>query len=213
MATSSLTCFSTTLTDAACRISTISGDAIQFKLGLRPMTAARLTVSGCTFVIIESIIGLGEGRKLAPGVKQFVFIPEEAFVMSLLDQLVGQVLGQPQTTTGTSSGGGLGGVLMQLLGGQGTAPGQGGGLSGLIDQFRTAGLGHVADSWVGSGTNQPVSPQQLQTVFGDEQVQNLSRQSGMAPQDFLSQLSQHLPRVVDGMTPGGRLPDEGTVSV
>ncbi|MBV9826487.1 MAG: DUF937 domain-containing protein [Alphaproteobacteria bacterium] len=133
--------------------------------------------------------------------------------MGLLDQLIGQVVGQPQTTAGTSSGG-YTGVLMQLLGGQGTAQGQAGGLGGLIDQFRAAGLGHVADSWVGSGTNQPVSPQQLQTVFGNEQVQSLSQQAGMAPQDFLSQLSQHLPHVVNGMTPGGRLPDdEGTVSV
>jgi len=71
----------------------------------------------------------------------------------------------------------------------------------------------VADSWVGNGTNQPVSPQQLQTVFGKDRVQDMSRQAGVAPQDFLSQLSQHLPRVVDGMTPGGRLPDEGTLSV
>jgi uncharacterized protein YidB (DUF937 family) len=44
-------------------------------------------------------------------------------------------------------------------------------------------------------------------------VQTMSRQSGMAPHDFLSQLSQHLPRVVDSMTPNGRLPDEGTISV
>ena len=56
-------------------------------------------------------------------------------------------------------------------------------------------------------------PQQLQTVFGEAQVQTMSRQSGMAPHDFLSQLSQHLPRVVDSMTPNGRLPDEGTISV
>jgi uncharacterized protein YidB (DUF937 family) len=44
-------------------------------------------------------------------------------------------------------------------------------------------------------------------------VQTMARQSGMAPQDFLSQLSQHLPRVVDGMTPNGQMPDEGTMSV
>jgi len=51
------------------------------------------------------------------------------------------------------------------------------------------------------------------TVFGEDQVQTMSRQSGMAPHDFLSQLSQHLPRVVDSMTPNDRLPDEGTISV
>jgi uncharacterized protein YidB (DUF937 family) len=44
-------------------------------------------------------------------------------------------------------------------------------------------------------------------------VQTMSRQSGMAPHDFLSQLSQHLLRVVDSMTPNGRLPNEGTISV
>ena len=30
----------------------------------------------------------------------------------------------------------------------------------------------------------------------------------MAPHDFLSQLSQHLPNAVNGLTPNGRLPDE-----
>ena len=132
--------------------------------------------------------------------------------MGLLDQLVGQVLGQQQTGAATPSSG-IGGVLTQLLGGQGFGPNQGGGISGLIQQFRSSGLGHVADSWVGNGPNQPVSPQQLQTVFGQEQVQTMARQSGLPPDDFLSQLSQHLPRVVDGMTPNGRLPDEGTMTV
>jgi uncharacterized protein YidB (DUF937 family) len=36
----------------------------------------------------------------------------------------------------------------------------------------------------------------------------------MPENDFLSQLSQHLPSAVDGMTPQGRLPDDNdTVSV
>ena len=83
----------------------------------------------------------------------------------------------------------------------------GGGLGGLLSSFQQAGLGHVAQSRVGNGANQPVSPQQLQSVLGESQVRN------MAPQDFLSQLSEHLPCAVDGMTSNGRLPDEGTVSV
>ena len=36
----------------------------------------------------------------------------------------------------------------------------------------------------------------------------MSRQSGMAPHYFLSQLSQHLPRLVDSITPRGEVPDE-----
>ena len=125
--------------------------------------------------------------------------------MALLDQLL----------SGFSGGGSpLQGVLMNLLGGGGNpTAGTGGGLGGLLSSFQQAGLGHIAQSWVGNGPNQPVSPQQLQSVFGEDQVQSMARQSGMAPHDFLSQLSQHLPRVVDGMTPNGQLPDEGTVSV
>ncbi len=89
----------------------------------------------------------------------------------------------------------------------------GGGLGGLMSQFQQGGLGHIAESWVGNGPNQPVSPEQLHGVLGADQVQSMASQAGMQPHDFLSQLSQHLPEAVHGMTPNGRLPDEGTMSV
>jgi uncharacterized protein YidB (DUF937 family) len=141
--------------------------------------------------------------------------------MGLLDQVLGNVMG-------SSGGSPIQGALMSLLGGGGQQGGigqqqgtlgtnpsgaVGGGLGGLVSMFEGAGLGHIIQSWVGGGQNQPVSPEQLHSAFGDDRVQSMSRQAGMAPPDFLSQLSQHLPRVVDGMTPNGRLPDEGTVSV
>ncbi len=88
-----------------------------------------------------------------------------------------------------------------------------GGLDGLLQQFQGAGLGHVAQSWVGNGPNQSISPDQLQNVFGEQRVNDMAGQAGMQPGDFLSQLSQHLPNAVNGMTPNGRLPDEGSMSV
>lgn len=142
--------------------------------------------------------------------------------MGLLDQVLGGLMG----------GGGaspIQGVLMNMLGGgqqggqggmgqggmgmAGQGGGIGGGLGGLLSSFEQAGLGHIAQSWVGNGPNQSVSPQQLHSVLGDDQVQGMASQAGMGPQDFLAQLSQHLPNVVNGMTPNGRLPDEGTMSV
>ncbi len=144
--------------------------------------------------------------------------------MGLLDSVLGGLLGG--SAGGASSP--MGNILSGLLGGQmgGTAnPGMGGlggggmgglgggGLGGLISQFENAGLGHIAQSWVGNGPNQPVSSQQLQDVLGQSQVQGMANQAGMQPGDFLSQLSQHLPAAVNGMTPNGRLPDEGSVSV
>ena len=109
--------------------------------------------------------------------------------MGLLDSVLGGLLGG---SGGSASP--MGGVLSGLLGGgqqggmgmskQGA---MGGGLSGLISQFEGAGLGHITQSWVGNGPNQPVSPQQLQSVFGEQQVQGMASQAGMAPNDFLSQ--------------------------
>ena len=133
--------------------------------------------------------------------------------MGLLDSVIGNLMG--------GAGGGaspMGGVLTSLLGGGGTSQnqdqGQGlsGGLGGIVSSFEQAGLGHIAQSWVGNGPNQPVSPQQLQSVMGDGQVQSMASQAGMQPDDFLSQLSQHLPNAVHAMTPNGQLP-EGTISV
>lgn len=135
--------------------------------------------------------------------------------MGLLDSILGSVTG------GAGGASPLQGVLSSMLGGgqqngmgmAGQGAGMAGSLGGLVSQFEQAGLGHVAQSWVGNGPNQSVSPQQLQSVFGESQVQGMASQAGMQPQDFLSQLSQHLPNVVHGMTPNGQLPDEGTVAV
>ena len=130
--------------------------------------------------------------------------------MGLLDSVIGGLMGG-----GGGSSSPIGGALSGLLGGGqgGGMAGTGGGLGGLMSQFEQGGLGHIAQSWVGNGPNQPVSPQQLQGVLGESQVQGMASQAGMQPQDFLSKLSQHLPNAVHGMTPNGRLPDEGTMSV
>ena len=105
-------------------------------------------------------------------------------------------------------GGGGGGMLGSLLGGGQQQPQQAqGGLGGLLQRFQHAGMGDVANSWVGTGPNQPVSPNQLQQVFGQEQVNQWAQQTNMQPHDLLSQLSQFLPHAVDRMTPNGQVPD------
>ena len=100
-------------------------------------------------------------------------------------------------------GGGMGGMGGGMMGG---------GLGGLLSAFEGAGLGHIAQSWVGNGANSPFSPQQLQNVFGDK-IPGMAQQAGMEPGDFLSQLSQHLPNAVNGMTPNGQLPADGAMDV
>lgn len=81
-----------------------------------------------------------------------------------------------------------------------------GGLGGLMTRFQQGGLGDVMKSWVGSGQNQPISSDQLASVLGPEVMQTLAQKTGLSQQDLAAHLSQVLPRVVDKLTPNGRLP-------
>ncbi|HOL36477.1 MAG TPA: YidB family protein [Rubrivivax sp.] len=130
-------------------------------------------------------------------------------VMGLLDSLVG-ALGQGGAANPQ------GDLLKMLIGmlsqggaeaGSGAAaPGGLGGLGGLLEAFARNGLGHVADSWVGSGQNLPVSADQLSQVLGSERVGQMANQLGLNPGDLLGQLVHLLPQVVDKVTPQGQVP-------
>ena len=136
--------------------------------------------------------------------------------MGILDSVIGSLMGGGNSNAGSS---GMGGVLSGLLGGGQANAGSGamtgggmGGLGGIVSKFEQAGLGNVAESWIGNGANQPVSPDQLQSVFGQGQTQAMAAQAGMDHGDFLQQLSQELPQAVDGATQGGGAGD-GSMNV
>ena len=138
--------------------------------------------------------------------------------MGLLDSLIG-ALGQSQG--GASSGGqaDLIGSIVSMLGqGSGQGSGQGGqggpggavggigGLIGLVARMQQSGLGDVAKSWISSGQNQPISPDHLSGVLGNDTVSSMAQQLGLNQVDLLGQLSQMLPQVVDKLTPQGEIP-------
>ncbi len=120
----------------------------------------------------------------------------------------------PGGAAGQQSGG-LGGLLSNL-GGAGAAGGLGGllggGLSELVERFKQAGQGDVADSWVGRGPNKEVAPNQLEKAIGTDTLATLSQQTGLSREEILARLSKELPQAVDKYTPEGRLPTEGDFS-
>jgi uncharacterized protein YidB (DUF937 family) len=117
---------------------------------------------------------------------------------------------------GPGSGGGLGDVLKGPLGGLlgGAAAGSviSGGLGDLLKQLQQGGHGETANSWVGGGPNKAISPGDLAGALGADQIDSLASQSGMSRDDLLNGLSQYLPKVVDHLTPDGRLPTDDEVS-
>jgi uncharacterized protein YidB (DUF937 family) len=98
----------------------------------------------------------------------------------------------------TSDDGGTGGGLL--------------GLGGLLSKLQQGGLGSATNSWVGSGQNQPVSPNQLGSALGPSIIKTLSAQTGLSKDELTQQLSQVLPRLVDKLTPNGRLPTAAELS-
>jgi len=116
------------------------------------------------------------------------------------------------TATGAKSSGSLSdlfpGGLGGLLGGAAAGSVLSGGLANIIKELQDSGHGRVAQSWVGTGINKDIAPKDLASAFGSDTLNALSEHTGMSTNDLLAGLSQHLPELVDQLTPKGRLPTE-----
>ena len=118
---------------------------------------------------------------------------------------------QPGAAPATS-GGGFGDMLRNGMGGAAGAGGLGGMLSGglgdLMKQFQGAGKGEVAKSWVSTGENQELEPEELDEVLTPEQIKFLMAKTGLSREQLLAGLAKELPGAVDELTPDGRLPTQ-----
>ena len=128
-----------------------------------------------------------------------------------LQDILGGMLGR-----GSSGGGGMGTkaggmnlgalaavlapVVMKLL--------KGGGLQKLMQNAQASGLSAEADSWVGTGENQQVSPDQMKNVVGQDVVQQVAQEAGISEDEAAGVLAQVVPQVVNGVTPNGQLPSD-----
>jgi uncharacterized protein YidB (DUF937 family) len=115
--------------------------------------------------------------------------------MGFLDSILG---GQNQPG-GTSEGAGpLLGVLAGLLA-------QSGGIQGLLNKFTQAGHGDKVASWVSTGENEPISPDQVQHAIGADQISAVAAKLGVDPAQASQLLAKFLPNMVDKLTPGGTI--------
>lgn len=99
--------------------------------------------------------------------------------------------------------------LLQVITGMLSNTGGEAGLGGLIGKFQRAGLGDAVASWIGSGPNQPVSPDQVSDALGEGILGQIAAQLGLSPEAAAGQLSQVLPKVIDHLTPDGQVPAGG----
>lgn len=120
--------------------------------------------------------------------------------------------GMGRLFSGQNAGAG-GGLLGGLLGGAAAGNVISGGLSDLLKQLHQNGQGDVANSWVGHGDNKAISPNDLASALGEDKINTLTDQTGLSREELLAGLSEHLPEVVNQLTPHGRVPTEQEVSL
>jgi uncharacterized protein YidB (DUF937 family) len=114
--------------------------------------------------------------------------------MGLFDSVAGAVLGKVMG----GEQGGMAQVAMEMFN-------QNGGLNGVLDKFKQGGLADVAASWVGTGANLPVSADQISIVLGSGAIAEMAAKFGITPEVLSSQIAQHLPGVIDKLTPNGEV--------
>lgn len=119
--------------------------------------------------------------------------------------------GAPTAGSAGAPGGNLGGLLGGLLAGGAAGTVLSGGLGQVLQDLQRSGQGNAAQSWVKPGANQEIAPNDLANALGADTINALAQQTGMSRDDLLQGLSQHLPDLVDQLTPDGRLPTESEV--
>src|SRR4051794_34747806 len=121
--------------------------------------------------------------------------------MGILDSIVSALdSSSGSAPPGTASSSAVVSQVLSMLRGHGG--GAANGLGSLLQAFEAGGLGHLFQSWVGTGQNLPVSAQQIQSVLGNSAIlQRIVQATGMQPADVAQQLSAVLPQIVDHLTP------------
>lgn len=114
-------------------------------------------------------------------------------MMGFLDSIAGKVLGK--------MGGEQGGMAQAAI----EMFNQNGGIDGLLEKFKSGGLAEQAASWVGKGDNLPITPEQISSVLGNGAITELAAKFGISPETLSAQIAQHLPTMIDKLTPNGQV--------
>ncbi len=108
--------------------------------------------------------------------------------MGLLDGILGGVVGAGALA-----------VVQHYLEGHG-------GVEGVVAEFEKTGYGKQVKSWIGDGSNLPISADDVKRALGSEKLKQIAATTGVPIDQAAEYLAQHLPTAIDKSTPGGNLP-------
>ncbi len=106
------------------------------------------------------------------------------------------------------SGGGAQNSLIETVMGLISNP-ETGGVQGMLETFKSKGLGEIISSWIGTGENQAISKDQILEAIGKDQIQKMAEKVGISQEEASGELASLLPKIIDKLTPNGKLPEGG----
>jgi uncharacterized protein YidB (DUF937 family) len=86
-----------------------------------------------------------------------------------------------------------------------------GGLPGLLNIFRSKGLGHIVESWIGMEPNKKISARNMKKGLGPDVLDQIADAVGLPKGVASSQLAKYLPKIIDKLTPQGQIPQESNL--
>jgi len=81
-----------------------------------------------------------------------------------------------------------------------------GGVDGVVAELEKTGFGQQVKSWIGTGSNLPMSADDIKKALGSEKLKDIAASTGIPVDKAAEYLAQHLPTAVDKATPDGNLP-------
>lgn len=95
-------------------------------------------------------------------------------------------------------------ALSGLGGGQGSESFD---MGSLLSKMDSGGLGDIAKSWLGDGSNATISPDQISDMIAPDQLAEFASKLGLSNEEAAGGLSDALPQMVDKASSGGSLLD------
>ena len=114
--------------------------------------------------------------------------------MGILNKLTGLLKGTKK--------GGVAAVVEALID-------QFGGIQPLVEKLQSSGVADQLSTWVGTGDNSPVSTAKIEDALGSDAISGVAQKLGIDKKEAAAKISVTLPKVIDRLTPAGKLPEGG----
>ena len=84
-----------------------------------------------------------------------------------------------------------------------------GGIDALIDKLKTSGISSQLETWIGTGENSPAGASKIEEALGSDAITGIAEKLGIDRKEAAAKVAVALPKVIDNLTPAGRLPEGG----